>query len=624
MGRNTLASNELPSLSSRQEIPSEYVLARRRNLAKNAADLQALGIGITRASLSPTSLPATIVGSTSSQPAVKRKSNAQVPTKPLRMSKRTCRKKACFQDEQYEEQRQKVTTLYATTMQQQTANHQLILTLPDGECVNHGPLPLSWQFVANDGVAVSTTAIVDALAGGYICLVRDHRLLHDVYWLNRSLTLLEARQQRVVVDIPSFVGVGGKYRLEVGCTGQQVAITEAFLIARAVGATNSDVGVWCACQHTTYRVTANYVGEWIACSGCLAWQHSTCCNKTDREALPFYCQWCRLENRLAKRHVAWLTDVNSGGVGEMVVVVAPTVQESGLNQGDGGGVMTVVNIEVVESATTDSLLSSTAPVDLPPVVVRSSLLPSPHVTPPLIPPMLVFNTVGTAKERRRYVQIVCSMFDMMTKYLMGNYQRVHDSNIICSTPPNISFFLGQLANGITTTHVVELGAGTGALTVNLPTGVVAYELRQERIDVAKTKAPHAVFRNSVDVLTKTSLMGMVGRNECFAYDLVVSNPDFEVGLSFIYLGLQLMSFKTDARMLFLLPSDFFVGSTLRNRVYKLLDCHIVHEYKLGHVGYYDKNRRKQKKTCDSIFVLKRGRAGKHSWTTTNAVGAGMV
>jgi len=610
------------------------VLARRRNLAKNAEDLQALGIGVNRASKTP--MPTTLVGATSSSHAVKRKSNAQVSTKPSRVSKRTCRKKACFQDEQYEAQQQKVTTLYATTMQPKTAKHQLTLTLPDDECVNHGPLPLSWQFVANDGVVVSAPATVDALTGGYICLVRDHRLLNDVYWLNRSLTLLEARQQRVVVDIPSFVGVGGKYRLEIGCVGQQVASTTSFQIVHATGTTNNDVGVWCSCQHTNYLVTADYVGEWISCSGCLAWQHSTCCRKVEREAVPFYCQWCQSGNRLTKMHVARLTDGDSGGVGEMVAVVAPTMQEAGFVQGGGDGVVdgvvAAVNTGVVESATTGSLLSSPAPVELLPVelspVVLSSLLPSPHVTPPLIPPTLspmpVSNTVGTVKERRRYVQIVCSMFDMMKKHLLGNYQRVHDSNIICSTPPNISLFLGQLATGINTTDVVELGAGTGALTVNLPTGVVAYELRPERIDVAQTKAPHAVFRDAADVLTKTSLVGMVGRNECFAYDLVVSNPDFEVGLSFIYLGLQLLSFKSHARMLFLLPSDFFVGSILRNRVYKLLDCHIVHEYKLGHVGYYDKNRRKQKKTCDSIFVLQRGRGGKHSWATTNAVGAGLV
>ena len=77
-------------------------------------------------------------------------------------------------------------------------------------------------------------------------------------------------------------------------------------------------------------------------------------------------------------------------------------------------------------------------------------------------------------------------------------------------------------------------------------------------------------------------------------------------------------------MVFLLPSDFFVGSATRNRVYQILGCHIVHEYKLGHVGYYDNNRRKQKKTCDSIFVLRRGRVDKYTWSTTNAVGAGMV
>ena len=162
--------------------------------------------------------------------------------KPSWRSKRTCREKACFQDEQYEAQQQKGTTLYATTMQPKTVNHQLTLTLPDDECVNHGPFLLSWQFVANDGVVVNAPATVDVLAGGNICFVRDHRLLNHVYWLKRSLTLFEARQHRVVVEIPSFVGVGGKYRLEIGCVGQQVASTSSFRVVRATGQRTTTLG----------------------------------------------------------------------------------------------------------------------------------------------------------------------------------------------------------------------------------------------------------------------------------------------------------------------------------------------------------------------------------------------
>ena len=108
---------------------------------------------------------------------------------------------------------------------------------------------------------------------------------------------------------------------------------------------------------------------------------------------------------------------------------------------------------------------------------------------------------------------------------------------------------------------------------------------------------------------------MARRNHFFNYDVVVSNPDFEVAMPFLYLGLQFLNFKPNARLIFLLPSDFFEGSAARTRVYKILGMHVECEYKLGHLGFYEHMRGMEKLSCDSLFVLKRGRKSKYEWKT---------
>ena len=77
-------------------------------------------------------------------------------------------------------------------------------------------------------------------------------------------------------------------------------------------------------------------------------------------------------------------------------------------------------------------------------------------------------------------------------------------------------------------------------------------------------------------------------------------------------------------MYFLLPSDFFEASPPRTRVYKILNCAIEKEYKLGHLAFYEDNRNAQKLSTDSIFVLSRGRERKYEYTVINSRLAGML
>ena len=97
-------------------------------------------------------------------------------------------------------------------------------------------------------------------------------------------------------------------------------------------------------------------------------------------------------------------------------------------------------------------------------------------------------------------------------------------------------------------------------------------------------------------------------NRVNEFDVVVSNPDFDVGMQTLVLGLlALAPPRADhpAPALFLLlPSDFFEGSEERMRLYRMLNVTIIAEYKLGHQAYYA-GTTQEKRTCDSLFVLRR-------------------
>ena len=67
-----------------------------------------------------------------------------------------------------------------------------------------------------------------------------------------------------------------------------------------------------------------------------------------------------------------------------------------------------------------------------------------------------------------------------------------------------------------------------------------------------------------------------------------------------------------------LPSDFFEASPARTRVYKILNCHIEKEYKLGHLAFYEDDRTAEKLSTDSIFVLAHGRCSKYEYTVMNS------
>ena len=229
---------------------------------------------------------------------------------------------------------------------------------------------------------------------------------------------------------------------------------------------------------------------------------------------------------------------------------------------------------------------------------------------------------GKRATRRSLFSAICptKQREMLTVMLgmisaTARYRRM--SKKLCSTPDHVAVFLKQVLDtyGMTATgqKIIDLGAGHGQLSKNLPANTIAVEKETNRCDKGRRRAPLATWINE-DIFGNSFLDYAIEHRGSF--DIVVSNPDFEIALQSIFVGLFLL--KPNSKLFFLLPSDFFEASPARTRVYKILNCHIEKEYKLGHLAFYEDDRTAEKLSTDSIFVLAHGRCSKYEYTVMNS------
>jgi hypothetical protein len=177
--------------------------------------------------------------------------------------------------------------------------------------------------------------------------------------------------------------------------------------------------------------------------------------------------------------------------------------------------------------------------------------------------------------------------------------------VFCCTPQYVTQFLRTLIRSTSDIRCLDLGGGTGSLSRALPQGSVSVEHCLERLEIGASTVPTNVWW----LLDYTSEEFLLHLHDC-KYDLVVSNPDFEIAMQTIFIGSQgLNLLNSDARLIMLLPTDFFEGSKVRSRLYNLLNMHIETEYRLGRVAYYANQGRmtSTKHSSDSLFVMKPGR-----------------
>jgi hypothetical protein len=245
--------------------------------------------------------------------------------------------------------------------------------------------------------------------------------------------------------------------------------------------------------------------------------------------------------------------------------------------------------------------------------------------------------------------LVCHLLSMMSSF-SGRYSFQGDK--LARTPPKVVRFLQSIVRQhrppTPRCNVLELGAGEGHIAVSLVTDDLFadhancfVERVPERVVVGHAKCVTARARDpempplnserfecshgaldfkdgwcTADYTALPFLQWLLAKDadgrRLHTFDVVLSNPDFNVGMQTIYIALLALAPASDDNpmpLLFLiLPTDFFEASEQRMRIFRMLGVRIVSEYKLGHQSYYV-HQYQEKRNCDSLFVVARPRAG---------------
>lgn len=603
-----VASDSHTALPDMPAPPSAYEQLRQKNVARNRDFLQSIGLEQlpratcdprTTGSASKASTPTTATANARAASKSITGKRAPTSTNEAAASRRSSRKrrKRVFFDEAHSVH-EKANKVFRKHMRraldesmgntQEVADDSLMVIAPVA----------STPIVKDSTIAVRWTSKHPAkMIGGYICLVREYSRLEDVYWIETSLSVEDAMAQQIMCQIPIFVEAGPGFAFEVGCerTGI-VARSEQVTLSDPIGITNeSDTGVWCCCGDTSYKLTKNYQGEWLSCSACKAWQHKGCYRQSETCRLAtFRCKSCAETSR-----ESWVAKSE-----EWKALPSPSAAE--------GCEICGSDVDHEKTLICDGCDGEFHMYCLHPPLKR--IPRGLWLCPKCLPHS------SSIRRRAAHARIIGQMVKMIGGHTQYRRQRVSEEKL-CSTPAKVARFLGDLVDA--GEKVVELGAGEGAISYWLPEGTVCLEILEHRVKRGKEAAPHVEWHQA-DCLSPAFLRWMLVQGVAHSFDVVVSNPAFELGLCFLYVALQLLSFSEQAHIIFLLPSDFFEGSAARTRVYKLLQLRVVTEYKLGHLGFYEDKRSAEKKSCDSLFVLERKRLKKYEWTTINARLAGML
>jgi hypothetical protein len=399
-------------------------------------------------------------------------------------------------------------------------------------------------------------------------------------------------------DRPSWIP-SGQYRLELQAKGC-VVVTAPLSVRGQPGALDETfAGIWCVCG--AIQASAAFAADWVCCHECMAWQHTRCY--------------------------------------ERIVHGAAAVAGTGVPGWEAYDWRLRVDpdrLAALEQLTKREGFMRRAELGAPE--------PDEHFFCWACKPIagLSGRRAGALEALGERMELMLAMLSVFS----GGYARIKSSEgKICRTPDSVVNFLKTVLlpplpiaplqqHGGQRLVCADLGAGNGALTRALPPGSLAVEMMSARVQLGKQCAPDMAWLCE-DVTSAAFYRSRVGQ-----FDVVISNPDFEVGLQFIYIALQLirnpwiesrgdrsLSVKSrTGRLIFLLPSDYFEGSALRSRFFRLLDFHIEVEYKLGHLSYYEHRPSAEKRTCDSLFVLRPGRGDeeeRYSHRVVNARLGGM-
>jgi len=483
--------------------------------------------------------------------------------------------------------------------------------------------------------------------GGYIYLAQKHGRVDDLYVICAEIDATTAAKQLFTFTLPLHVPVSKDYFVEIAnvsprCFGK----SELFELEDPVGfCLESDIGVWCCgCATTKHYVgKQGYKGNWLTCSVCHSWQHEDCYTRKYIKKADFVCLFCNLNEQLFSSE----QDANEESIvvdNDVVINHQTSLISNHLSSTITSEATETVDMHMEKDINDDSIISTAASNN---TISNNSLVSRNTGNMFLLQPLSSSSSTTTPttatsttsmqllsqindknhspskkKQRRGIKKMIETMLNMISQ--TARYRRKYTK--LCSTPDHVALFLkkvlmdyGMAAEG-KNQKIIDLGAGHGALTKILPEGSIAVEILENRYEKGKTRAPKSTWVNQ-DIFS-SSFYDQFLKKSMNTFDYVVSNPDFEVALQTIFISLFLL--KRGCKMYFLLPSDFFEASPPRTRVYKILNCTIEKEYKLGHLAFYEDNRNAQKLSTDSIFVLSHGREKKYEYTVMNSRLAGML
>eukprot|EP00924_Labyrinthula_sp_SR-Ha-C_P009891 snap_masked-scaffold_21-processed-gene-2.12-mRNA-1 protein AED:1.00 eAED:1.00 QI:0/-1/0/0/-1/1/1/0/682 len=366
----------------------------------------------------------------------------------------------------------------------------------------------------------------------------------------------------------------GKYCLQFSSLRlDMVSRSEEFMISEAFGEEDcSNVGAWCICGETKYK-SESKKNTWIQCDGCQTWHHIICYQsdlKTfETNVLLFRKKYSKYES-------------------EIIPILEKESRE--------------FNIQTFEKEFLCWYCKETNNLDIQKLKLFRLFS------------MISKSSGGYQRKNQgkddvgKQIKSVYNTPDQVVCYLREVLRKRSESFL----PENKK----DLKDG---KKCIDLGAGHGKLCSILGNSAKAIEIDPDRCDTGKKEVASIDWICS-DALSWDFLEGFKREFIC-----CVSNPDFEVGMEFIVLGLYLIEqHNPDARCYFLLPSDFFEASALRTRIFKILDFSIEEEHKLGHLNYLKDSPMSQKRQCDSLFVLTKGRKNKGRHVTINARLNGML
>ena len=198
--------------------------------------------------------------------------------------------------------------------------------------------------------------------------------------------------------------------------------------------------------------------------------------------------------------------------------------------------------------------------------------------------------------------------------------RKNKNQIPPSTPRALAYEVSKVANKYGPKQM-ELMSGSGEITEFLLPNTIAIEINKERARQCALKVPQSQVL-ICDLKNQKTLQKLILQYNN-SMDCIVSNPQWDMSLQALRLASILIKRNNEAKIVFLLPSNFFTTSKERLKKYEQLPLNLVKQIQIGRWNYYwQQGYKNSRMTDDSIFIFKFSTVklkSKHHWAVIGKV-----